>query len=1080
VIANDTDAAVFTKAGTGTLTLSGTNTYTGVTTISNGILEITNNDGLGSDTGKTVISSGAQLTLENALTLTENIDIASTGTTAGIYSASDTILQGNLVILGSSSILSEANLTLNGSGTITKSTGDSANLHLKAYGNIVIDNSITSTSNALNLVIIADADATTNGSVLISDNITTNAGHIWIGGGSGSATWNGLTVGDSFAVANDANNGSLTSAAGKAILIKDSTISTAAGSFYANGKSNSTVGGVLNIGLGILNSSIQSTTGSITLIGTLAGDYAIGAGISFGTNQDAVDSQVTISSTDGNISITGTASESASNYSTGDVNEDVKIGIAVITKQSDDYVKFISTSGDISLDGSFSSSIATSTNSSGILLQTYDGIIEITSQTGNITIDGAHANEDKGTNVNGIKLAVDYSNNDLANDRAGNLKIGYDGTNSYSGNVTITSDSIRLANSNQSGSGLLAIEGTGNLIIQPEATSFTYLRTNNLGTETDIDFDNDISFGTGWTSFTLGKDGNSKDISITNPIQVNGPITIHGGDVTLSANLTAASGTSLIKGVLEGTGDFTQTTGTLQVNATGDNTLYTGDIKGDGAFTKLGNSILALSGANTYTGDTTISAGTLTIDGTGTLEGGSYDGAISNSGTFIYSSTTDQVLSGIISGDGALTKQEDSSLTLSGANTYTGATLISAGVLRAQNDTALGTTASGTTVASGAALELNDLDDGTAIAIGAEALSLAGTGISNGGALRNIAGNNSYAGAITLTADTRINSDSGTLTLNVASGAAITGTFNLTFGGAGNIAVSDAITTGTGTLTKDGTGTLTLAGNNTYTGATTISTGIVAITHANALGKNGETLSTTTVSDGATLSISHASTINVPEPITISGTGVLSAGAIQFTGSGANTYSGAIILGANATISSIGSGGTTFSGTINATSSGAQSLTISTTTDDFVISGAIGGTTRPSTVDISAIGTGRTLSIEQDISSIGDQTFRATAGITISGARTFTSTSGTINTVSALSGNNSFTISGNADIDGAITGITTFSVSGTSDLGNNITTSSTQQYDGVTTLSTNVILTTTDSNVTFNDKVISDGTQIET
>ena len=100
----------------------------------------------------------------------------------------------------------------------------------------------------------------------------------------------------------------------------------------------------------------------------------------------------------------------------------------------------------------------------------------------------------------------------------------------------------------------------------------------------------------------------------------------------------------------------------------------------------------------------------------------------------------------------------------------------------------------------------------------------------------------------------------------------------------------------------------------------------------------------------------------------------------------------------------------------------------------------------------------------------------AAGGITISGARTFTSTSGTINTVSALSGNNSFTISGNADIDGAITGITTFSVSGTSDIGNNITTSSTQQYDGVTTLSTNVTLTTTDSNVTFNDKVISDST----
>ena len=121
----------------------------------------------------------------------------------------------------------------------------------------------------------------------------------------------------------------------------------------------------------------------------------------------------------------------------------------------------------------------------------------------------------------------------------------------------------------------------------------------------------------------------------------------------------------------------------------------------------------------------------------------------------------------------------------------------------------------------------------------------------------------------------------------------------------------------------------------------------------------------------------------------------------------------------------------------------------------------IGGTTRPSTIDISATGVAKTLSIDQDLSSTGNQTLTAAGGITISGARTFTSTSGTINTVSALSGNNSFTISGNADIDGAITGITTFSVSGTSDLGNNITTSSTQTYTGAVTLSADVTLTGT-------------------
>ena len=98
--------------------------------------------------------------------------------------------------------------------------------------------------------------------------------------------------------------------------------------------------------------------------------------------------------------------------------------------------------------------------------------------------------------------------------------------------------------------------------------------------------------------------------------------------------------------------------------------------------------------------------------------------------------------------------------------------------------TALGNTTGNTTVASGAALELIG---GITIASG-EDLTLIGTGEDSTGALRNISGDNTYNGNITLsTSAVRINSDSGTLTIG---GTISNGSIGLTFGGAGNITVN--------------------------------------------------------------------------------------------------------------------------------------------------------------------------------------------------------------------------------------------------------------------------------------------------
>ena len=80
------------------------------------------------------------------------------------------------------------------------------------------------------------------------------------------------------------------------------------------------------------------------------------------------------------------------------------------------------------------------------------------------------------------------------------------------------------------------------------------------------------------------------------------------------------------------------------------------------------------------------------IGGSGSLgAGGSYAATISNSGAFVYNSTTNQTLSGIISGTGSLTESGNGMLTLTASNTYIGATTIGGGTLTIGGGGCLGT-----------------------------------------------------------------------------------------------------------------------------------------------------------------------------------------------------------------------------------------------------------------------------------------------------------------------------------------------------------------------------------------------------
>ena len=155
---------------------------------------------------------------------------------------------------------------------------------------------------------------------------------------------------------------------------------------------------------------------------------------------------------------------------------------------------------------------------------------------------------------------------------------------------------------------------------------------------------------------------------------------------------------------------------------------------------------------------------------TGTLNvtGGISASPGSKSVTFAGPGAINVTTSAIADGTGTVTVTvTGGTTTLSAASTYTGLTNVNAGVVNIQNASTLGSTAAGTVVANGATLQLQG-----GIAVGGEALSLIGVGVGSDGGLRNISGNNTWAGTIALTGNTTIQSDAGTLTIDVASGNA--------------------------------------------------------------------------------------------------------------------------------------------------------------------------------------------------------------------------------------------------------------------------------------------------------------------
>ncbi|EDK8282581.1 fibronectin-binding autotransporter adhesin ShdA [Salmonella enterica] len=318
------------------------------------------------------------------------------------------------------------------------------------------------------------------------------------------------------------------------------------------------------------------------------------------------------------------------------------------------------------------------------------------------------------------------------------------------------------------------------------------------------------------------------------------------GDTEIDGGILAAKDAAAL-----GTGDVTiAESATLALSqGTLDN-----NVTGGGQIVKSGNDELIVTGANNYSGGTTISGGTLTADHADSLGSGDID----NSGVL---QVGEGELENTLFGSGSLVKTGTGELTLSGDNTYSGGTTISDGTLTADHADSLGTGA----VANSGVLQVGE---------GELENTLSGSGslVKTGTGKLTLGGDNSYSGGTTITG--------GTLTADHADSL---GTGAIANSGVFKVGEGELKNTlsGSGSLVKTGTGELTLSGDNSYSGGTTIIGGTLTADHADSLG-------TGAVANSGVLQVGEGELENM-----LSGSGSLvKTGTGELTLSGDNTYSG--------------------------------------------------------------------------------------------------------------------------------------------------------------------------------------------